>query len=95
MKQSEAAIPVATRRAGVLKHVKAHVFRHTFATEYLLNGGDVRSLQELLGHTRLDTTMVYLHCLPTIAARISSPLDRGDRKVVLFAPVEPLRVASA
>lgn len=80
------AIPVATRRAGVLKHVKAHVFRHTFATEYLLNGGDVRSLMDLLGHTNITTTQVYLHCIPRLAARIQSPMDRQPQNVVSFQP---------
>ena len=76
------AIPIATRSAGVLKHVKAHVFRHTFATEYLLNGGDIRALQELLGHTQIETTMIYTHCLPRLASLITSPLDRAADNVV-------------
>jgi len=80
------AIPIAARRARVLKHVKAHVFRHSFATEYLLQGGDIRSLQELLGHTHIETTQIYLHCLPRLASRITSPLDQKPVNIVEFLP---------
>jgi len=82
------AIPIAARRARVLKHVKAHVFRHSFSTEYLLNGGDLNSLRELLGHTHLGTTQIYLHCVPRLAARIQSPLDRQASNVVPFQAEE-------
>jgi len=78
------AIPVAARRARVLKHVKAHVFRHSFATEYLMQGGVIHDLQALLGHTTIETTQIYLHCLPKLAARITSPLDRVPGNVVQF-----------
>jgi len=87
------AIPQATKRAGVLKHVKAHVFRHSFATEYLQNGGAIHELQALLGHTTIETPQIYLHCLPRLAARITSPLDRKPSNVVEFAQPEPLRRA--
>lgn len=76
------AIPIAVRRARVLKRVTAHVYRHSFATEYLRNGGDLNSLRELLGHTNLETTQNYLHCLPRLAARIVSPLDQRPGNIV-------------
>lgn len=66
---------VAVRRAGIAKRVTAHAFRHGFATAYLLKGGHIRELQRLLGHTSIETTEIYLHCLPSHTDRIGSPLD--------------------
>lgn len=83
------AIPVAARKAGILKHVKAHVYRHTFATEFLLNGGNIRQLQELLGHTHLETTEIYAHCLPLCASAATSPLDRQPANIVPMHPDIP------
>lgn len=82
------AIPVAVRRAGVLKRVTAHVFRHSFATEYLKNGGVIYDLQALLGHTTIETTQVYLHALPRLAARIESPLDQRPSNIVELPRME-------
>jgi integrase len=65
----------ACRRAKVDKRVTAHSFRHGFATLYLLMGGNVRELQERMGHDSIDTTMGYLHCLPQNFDRIGSPWD--------------------
>jgi site-specific recombinase XerD len=65
----------AARRAGILRRVNCHAFRHSFATQFLLNGGTLHELKELLGHASIQTTEVYLHCLPRLGARITSPLD--------------------
>lgn len=70
-----AALRVGVRRSGVAKRVTAHTFRHGFATAYLLCGGNLRELQRLLGHTHLETTEIYLHCLPNECDRIGSPWD--------------------
>lgn len=78
------ALKVAVRRSGIGKRVTAHAFRHGFATAYLENGGTVPELQELLGHAHIETTEIYTHCLPRIASRAVSPLDRGESNVSYF-----------
>jgi len=70
-----AALRIAVRRSGLSKRVTAHTFRHGFATAYLLCGGNLRELQRLLGHSHLETTEIYLHCLPNECDRIGSPWD--------------------
>jgi integron integrase len=66
----------AVRAAGVSKRVTAHTFRHSFATHLLEAGYDVRQVQTLLGHERLETTMIYTHVMNKPAIAVSSPLDR-------------------
>lgn len=75
---------VAVRRAKLDKRVTAHAFRHGFATAYLLAGGNVRELQERLGHSSIETTMGYLHCLPQDFDRIGSPLDAQGPTILPF-----------
>ncbi|MEI6655780.1 MAG: tyrosine-type recombinase/integrase [Verrucomicrobiota bacterium] len=69
------ALRPAARRAKIDKRVTAHSFRHGFATSYLLAGGNLRELQERIGHDCIETTMGYLHCLPQNFDRIGSPWD--------------------
>ena len=69
------ALKTARRRIGLSKRVTAHTLRHSFATNLLANGASITQVQELLGHNSVETTQVYLHCIPQFAATITSPLD--------------------
>lgn len=69
------AIKVAVRRAGLTKQVSAHTFRHSFATHLLQRGTDIRTIQQLLGHQDLATTMIYTHILQQGGQGVPSPLD--------------------
>ena len=69
------AVKSAARRAGIAKRVGCHTFRHCFATHLLEGGHDIRTVQELLGHSDVSTTMIYTHVLNRPGVRVASPLD--------------------
>lgn len=89
-------VAAAARKAALPKRVTVHALRHSFATHQLMRGVNPRQLQELMGHKSIETTMIYVHCLPGEINKAGSPLDDLMSPVVVpFAaggiPMEGMR----
>ena len=69
------AIKKVVRQTNITKKVSAHTFRHSFATHLLQRGTDIRTIQSLLGHKDLETTIIYTHVLKQGGEGVVSPLD--------------------
>jgi len=74
-KSIQNTVATAVRKAGIAKHVTVHTLRHSFATHLLMNGVNIREIQELLGHKNVETTMIYTHVMRDMANAPTSPLD--------------------
>ena len=74
------AVKAAARRAQIHKSVSVHTLRHSFPTHLLLNGVDIRQIQDYLGHANVETTMIYTHVVKELRNPARSPLDflEGD-----------------
>jgi integron integrase len=76
------AVQQAVRKAGITQPASCHTFRHCFATHLLEAGCDIRTVQELLGHSDVRATMIYTHVLGKRAMGVKSPLDRVESKTI-------------
>ncbi len=83
------AVKQAARAAGITKHVSCHTLRHSFATHLLEGGYDIRTVQELLGHQSVETTMIYTHVMNKGGRGVRSPLDHAEEQRMQYHAARP------
>lgn len=69
------SVTIACSKARLGRRVTSHAFRHGFATALIASGRPIQEVSQLMGHSSIETTQIYLHCLPRIEERLTSPLD--------------------
>ena len=74
-KSIQNSVKTAVEKAGIVKNATVHTLRHSFATHLLMNGVNIREIQDLLGHKNLETTMIYTHVVRDMTKAPKSPLD--------------------
>jgi integrase len=74
----EKSVKAAVRKSGLTKQITPHTFRHSFATHLLETGHNIKTVQDLLGHKDIRTTMIYLHVMEGGTTDVRSPLDLLD-----------------
>lgn len=89
------AVKKAVKLAGITKRVTPHIFRHTFATNLLLSGYDIRTVQEFLGHKSVQTTMIYTHVIKADIDKVVSPLDIIEMPKRPLSVMEPIPIKRA
>ena len=88
------AVRNAVKRAGIKKKASCHTFRHSFATHLLESGYDIRTVQELLGHSSVQTTQIYTHVMKKAKLAVKSPVDSILKTAAPVPGSMPLRVLS-
>jgi integrase len=90
-KAIQRAVQSAVLKAGITQPASCHTLRHCFATHLLADGYDVRTVQQLLGHSDLKTTMIHTHVMAKGANGVRSPLDRPGTSAAPAAPARLVR----